>query len=91
MELPCPLESTECKLALCHLNGIDKTKFNSYNYNNSSTFFDDIKKHQLLERYQPRFQITRLTTYHYGTFAYVQNSDLVLNMKYGATKRIVGP
>ena len=58
---------------------------NSYNYNNSFTFFDGGKKQQLLERFQSRFQITRLKTNHYGTFAHDHKSDLVLNMKYGAT------
>ena len=85
MERPLPLDPTECKLAIRHLNGNNNPQFNSYNYNNSFTFFDEIKKQQRLERYQLRFQITRLNTYHFCTFAYVHNSDLFLNMKYGPT------
>ena len=87
MERPLPLDPTECKLAIRHLNGTNHPQLNSYNYNNSFTFFDDIKKQQHFERYQPRFQITRLNYYHYGTFAYVHNSDLVLNMKYGQQRQ----
>ena len=84
MERTLPMDPTECKLD-SHLNGTDNAHLNSCNYNNSFTIFDDFKKQQLLERYQPRFQITRLNSYNYGIFAYVQNSDLVLNLKYGAT------
>ena len=68
MELPLPLDLTECKLAIRHLNGTDNTQLNSYNYNNYFTFFDGIKKQQLFERYHPRFQTTRLNAYHYGWF-----------------------
>ena len=50
-----------------------------------SSFLLILKKQQLVERYQPLFQITRRNTYHHSTFAYVHNSDLVSNMKYGAT------
>ena len=86
MERPLPLDPTKSKLAIHHFNGTNNPQLNSYKHINAFTFFDDIKKQQLLERYQPRFQITRLNTYQYGTFAYVHNSDLVLNVKYGATK-----
>ena len=85
MERSLPLDPTECKLAIRHLNGTANAQLNFYNYNNSFTFFDDMKKQQLLEKYQPRFRITRLNTYHYCTFAYVQISDHVLNLKYDAT------
>ena len=85
MERPLTFDPTECKLAIRHLHGTDNTQPNSYNNNRSFTFSHDIKKQQFLERYQLRFQITRLNTYHSGTFACVHNTDLVLNMKYGAT------
>ena len=64
MQRPLPLDPTDCKLAIRHLNGTNNTHRNSSNFNNSFTFFDDIKKQQLLERYQPLFQVTRLSTYH---------------------------
>ena len=84
MERPLPFDPNECELAIRQLRGPESTQPNSYNYNNSFTFCDDIKKRQL-ERYHPRFQITRLNNYHYGTFACVHNFDPVLNMKYGVT------
>ena len=38
MERPLPLDPTDCKLAIRHLNGTDNRQLSSYNYNNSFTF-----------------------------------------------------
>ena len=84
MERPLPLDSTECKNAIRHLNGTDNPQLKAYHYNNSFTFFPDVKQQQLLERYQPRFQVTKLNTYHYGTFAYILNGERVRKQKFGA-------
>ena len=72
------LDPTEYKQAIRHLNGTDNSQFNAIDYNNSFTFFDDIQKQRLLETKQPPFRILMLNTFHYGAFAWVTNSQLVL-------------
>ena len=41
-------------------------------------FFDDIQKQRFFETKQPPFQTTNLNTFHYGAFAWITNSQLVL-------------
>ena len=55
MEHPIILDPNECKRAIRHLNGTGNLELDSYSYNNSFTFFPDIKKQQLLEKHQPTF------------------------------------
>ena len=49
MERPLALDPTECKLAIRHLNGTNNRQLNSYHYNNSFTFVDDIKNNDFLK------------------------------------------
>ena len=79
MERPRTLDPTECKHAIRHLNGTHNPQLDAFNYSNSFTFFNDIQKQRLLETKQPPFRITKLNTYHYGAFAWITNSQLVLN------------
>ena len=72
-------DPTECKHAIRHLNGTNNPQLNAFNYSNSFTFFNDIQKQRLLETKQPPFRITKLNTFHYGAFAWISNSQLVLN------------
>ena len=79
---PFTLDPTECKNAIRLLNGTDNPQLNSYNYNNSFTYFDDIVKQKTLEEKQPHFKVRKLNTFHYGAFAYITNSrKLVLDAK----------
>ena len=79
MERPCTLDPTECKLAIRYFIENDNPQLNAFNYSNSFTFFEDIQKQSLLETEQPPFRITKLNTFHYGAFAWIANSQLVLN------------
>ena len=79
MERPRTLDPTECKHAIRHLNGTNNPQLDAVNYSNSFTFFDDIQKQRLLETKQPPFRITKFNTFHYGAFAWITNSQLVLN------------
>ena len=79
MERPRTLDPTECKHAIRHLNGTNNPQLNAFNYSNSFTFFNDIQKQRLLETKQSPFRITKLNTFHYGAFAWISNSQLVLN------------
>ena len=79
MERPRTLDPTECKHAIRHLNGTNNPQLDAFNYSNSFTFFNDIQKQRLLETKQPPFRITKLNTFHYGAFAWISNSQLVLN------------
>ena len=44
-----------------------------------SFFQNDIQKQRLFETKQPPFRIAKLNTFHYGAFAWIWNSQLVLN------------
>ena len=77
MKRPRTLEPTECKHVIRHLNATDYPKLNAFDYFNSFTFFDDIQKQRVFETKQP-FRITKLNTFHYGAFAWIANSNLVL-------------
>ena len=79
MERPRTLDPTECKHAIRHLNGNNNPQLDAINYSNSFTFFNDIQKQCVLETKQPPFRITKLITFHYGVFAWIANSQLVLN------------
>ena len=79
MERPRTLDPTDCKHAIRHLNGTNNPQLDAFNYSNSFTFFNDIQKQRLLETKQPPFRITKLNTFHYGAFAWISNSQLVLN------------
>ena len=76
MERPRTFDPTECKHAIRHLNGTNYPQLDAFN---SFTFFDDIQKQRLLETKQPPFRITKLNSFHYGAFAWISNSQLVLN------------
>ena len=79
MEHPRTLDPTECKHAIRHLNGTNNPQLDAFNYSNSFTFFNDIQKQRLLETKQPPFRNTKLNNYQYGAFAWIANSQLVLN------------
>ena len=70
---------TECKYAIRHLNGTDNPQLNAFDYGKSFALFDVFQKERLLETKQPTFRITKLNTFHYGAFAWITNSPLVLN------------
>ena len=69
IERPRTLDTTECKHAIHHPNGIDNPQLIAFDYSNSSCFFDDIQKQRLFKTKQPPFRITKLKTFHYGAFA----------------------
>ena len=71
MEPPCTLDPTECKHDIRHLNGTNNPQLDAFNYPNSFTFFNDIQKQRLLETKQPILRITKLSTFHYGAFAWI--------------------
>ena len=48
-------------------------------YNNHLHLFDDIQKERLLQTKQLAFRITKLNTFQYGDFAWITNSQLILN------------
>ena len=77
MEHPIILDYDECRRTIRNLNGTGNPEFDSYSYNDFLTFFKDIIKKQLLEQYQPRFQVQKLNTPTYGTFVYIPNSNLI--------------
>ena len=79
MERPRTLDNTECKRAIPHLNGTNNPQLDAFSYTNSFTFFNDVQNQRLLETKQPPFRITKLNTFHYGAFAWIANSQLVLN------------
>ena len=83
MEHPIILDYDECKRTIRNLNGTGNPEFDSYSYNDSFTFFKDIKKQQLLEQYQPRFQIQKLNTPIHGTFVYIVNSQKIPKAQFG--------
>ena len=62
------LDPTENKHAIRHSNGTDNPQFNAFDCSNSFTFFDDIQKQCLVETKQSLFRITKLNTFHNGTF-----------------------
>ena len=76
---PRTLDPTECKHAICHLNGTNNPELDAFNYSDSFTFINDIQKRRLLETKQPHFRITKLNTFHFDAFAWIANSQLVLN------------
>ena len=78
MERPLTLDPTECKRAILQLNGTNNPQLNAFNYSNSFPFFEDIQKQRLLKTKQS-FRIKKLNTFHYGAFAWIANSQLVLN------------
>ena len=78
MKRPRTLDPTECKHAIRHLNGTNSPQLDAFNYSNCFTIFDDIQKQRLLETKRP-FRITKLNIFHYGAFAWITNSQLVLN------------
>ena len=61
-----------------HLNDTDNPQLNAFDYSNSFTFFDDIQKLRRFEIKQPPFRITKLNIFHYGAFAWINNSQFVL-------------
>ena len=63
MERPRNLDPTECKHAIRHLNGTNNPQLDAFNYSNSFTFFDDIRKQRLLETKQPLFVLLNKTTF----------------------------
>ena len=67
------------KHAIRHLKGTDNPQHNAFAYSNSFPFFEDFQKQRLLETKQPPFRITKSNTFHYGAFAWITNSQLVLN------------
>ena len=79
MKRPHTLGPTECKHAICHLNETNNPQLDAFNYRNSFTLFNDIQKQRLLETKQPFFRITKLNTFHFGAFAWIANSQLVIN------------
>ena len=79
MELPRTLDPTEYKYANCHHNGPDIPQLNAFAYSNSFTFFDDIQKQRLVETKQPPFRVSKFNTVHTCAFAWIANSQLVLN------------
>ena len=79
MKRPRTLEPTQGKLAIRNLNGTKNPQLDAFNYSNSFTLFDVIQKQRLLETRQPPFRITKLNTFQYGAFAWIANSQLVLN------------
>ena len=72
-------DPTECKHAIRHLNITKIPQLDVFNSSNSFTFFNDIQKQRLLETKQPPFRIIKLNTFHYGAFAWIAISQLVLN------------
>ena len=83
MERPIQLDPMECKRTIRHLNGTGNPELDFYSYNTSFTFFDDIKKQQLLEQHQPRFQVDKLNTRFQGTFVFIVNSNKILKNEKG--------
>ena len=79
MDCPRTLDPTECKHAIRHLKGTNNPQLDAFNYTNSLTFFNDIEKQRLLETKQPPFRITKLNTFHCGAFAWIANSQFLLN------------
>ena len=79
MELPRTLDPTECKLAIHHINRTNNHQLNAFKNSNSFKLFDDNQKQRPLENKQPPFRITKLNTFHYCAFAWIANSQLVLN------------
>ena len=79
MEPPRTLDPTEYKYAIRHHNGPDIPQVNAFAYGNSFTFFDDNQKQRLVELKQPPFRLTKLNTGHTCAFAWIANSQLVLN------------
>ena len=79
MERPRTFDPTEFKDAIRHLNGTDDPQLNAFDYSNSFTFFDDIQNQRRLETKQPPFRKTKLNTFHFGAFARITNSQIVLN------------
>ena len=79
MERPFTLDPTECKLAIRNLNGTQNKQLNTFTHNTSFTYFNDYHKQHTLETTgkQPPFRIKELNTYHYGTFTYITNSQLI--------------
>ena len=76
---PGTLDPTESQHAIRHLNGTNNHQLDAFNYTNSFTFFNDIQKQRILETKQPPFRITKLNAY--GAFAWIANSQFVLNSK----------
>ena len=83
MEHPIILDPAECKRTIRNLNGTGDPELDTYSFNDSFTFFRDIKKQQLLEQYQPPFQIKKLNTPAEGTFVYIVNSHKILKNQNG--------
>ena len=79
MERPRTLDPTECKYAIRHLSETNNPQLDAFNYTNSFTFFNDFQKQRLLETIQPPSRITKLDTFHYSAFAWIANSQLVLD------------
>ena len=67
------------KRAIRHLSGTNNPQLNAFDYSSSFTFFDGIQKQRLLEIKQPPFRVTKPNNFHYGAFAWITNSQLVLN------------
>ena len=76
MERPHTLDPTECKHSIRPLKETEIPQFNAFDYCNSFTFFDHIQKQRFLETKQPPFCNTKLNTFHYGAFAYIQILNL---------------
>ena len=82
IECPRILNPRDFKHFIQQLNGNDYPQLNASDYSNSVTFLtfsDDIQKQRLHETKQPPFRLTKLYTFHYGSFAWISNSHLVLN------------
>ena len=61
------------------LKWINNPQLDAFKYANSFIFFNDIQKQRLLETKQPLFHITKLNTFHSGAFAWIANSQKILN------------
>ena len=72
-------DPTECEHAICHLIGNDFPQHNASDYSNSFTFFIDVQEQRLLESKQPPFRIAKRNIFLYGAFAWIPNSQHVLN------------
>ena len=80
LELPKILDPNECKSMIRYLNATDSNELNTYNIQNSFSFFDDNDYQNKIEQVQQPFRVEQLNAWHIGTFAYDEHyQDWIVN------------
>ena len=81
LELPKILDPIECKNMIRYLNATDSEELNNYNIQSSFSLFGDSNYQNTIERIQTPFRVTKLNTWHIGTFVFDENyPDWIVNV-----------